>query len=65
MLSNISRTGDNQIMKIGQLIECNMRSIFLKNHAQNAVEKLVPVREITSQEKNVNISRRQRAFNIK
>ena len=51
-------------MKIGQLIECNM-SIFLKNHAQNAVEKLVPVREITSQEKNVNISRRQRAFNIK
>ena len=52
-------------MKIGQLIECNMRSIFLKNHAQNAVEKLVPVREITSQEKNVNISRRQRAVNIK
>ena len=65
MLSNISRTRDNQTMKIGQLIECNMRSIFLKNHAQNAVEKLVPAREITSQEKNVNISRRQRAFNIK
>ena len=52
-------------MKFGQLIECNMRSIFLKNHAQDAVEKLATVREITSQEKNVNISRAKTAFNIK
>ena len=27
-------------MKFGQLIECNMRNIFLKNHTQNIVEKL-------------------------
>ena len=29
-------------MKFGQLIEHNMRSIFLKNHMQNVVEKLFP-----------------------
>ena len=29
-------------MKFGQLIEYNIRNIFLKNHAQNMVEKLVP-----------------------
>ena len=29
-------------MKFGQLIEYNKRNIFLKNHAQNVVEKLVP-----------------------
>ena len=28
-------------MKFGQLIEYNMRRIFLENHTQNAVEKLV------------------------
>ena len=28
-------------MKFGQLIENKMRRIFLKNHAQNEVEKLV------------------------
>ena len=29
-------------MKFGQLIEYNMRNIFLENHTQNVVEKLVP-----------------------
>ena len=29
-------------MNFGQLIECNMRNIFLENHTQNVVEKLVP-----------------------
>ena len=30
-------------MKFGQLIECNMRNIFVQNnHTQNKVEKLVP-----------------------
>ena len=28
-------------MKFGQLIEYNMRNVFLENHTQNAVEKLV------------------------
>ena len=28
-------------MKFGQLIEYSMRNIFLKNHTQNVVEKLV------------------------
>ena len=30
ILSNISRTEDNQSMKFGQLIECNVRNIFLQ-----------------------------------
>ena len=30
MLLNISRSKDNQTMKFGQLIECNMRNIFLE-----------------------------------
>ena len=29
-------------MKLGQLIERNMRNIFLKSHTQSVVEKLVP-----------------------
>ena len=29
-------------MKFGRLIEYNMRNIFLENHTQNGVEKLVP-----------------------
>ena len=30
ILSNISRSNGNQIKKFGQLIECNIRNIFLK-----------------------------------
>ena len=30
-------------MKFGQLIEFNMKNIFLKNHAQNVVGKLLPL----------------------
>ena len=42
ILSNISRTKDNQTMKLGQLIKHTIRNIFLENHRQNVVEKLVP-----------------------
>ena len=31
-----------QAMKFGQVIEYNMRNIFLQNHTQNVVEKLFP-----------------------
>ena len=41
-IAKISRSIGNQTMKCGQLIEYNMRNIFLKNHTQNVVEKLVP-----------------------
>ena len=40
ILPNIARSKDNQIMKFGQLLEYNMRSIFL-NHTQNVAEKLI------------------------
>ena len=39
---NISRRKDNRTMKSGQILEYNMRNIFLKNHTRNVVEKLVP-----------------------
>ena len=42
ILPNISRSKGNQPMKFGQLIDYNMRNIFLENHAQNVVEKLIP-----------------------
>ena len=42
ILPNISKSKGNQKMKLGQLIEYNMRNNFLKNRKQNAVEKVVP-----------------------
>ena len=30
ILSNISRSKGNQTMKLGQLMECNMRNVFLE-----------------------------------
>ena len=40
ILPNIARSKDNQIMKFGQLLEYNIRNIFLKKHTQNVGEKL-------------------------
>ena len=40
ILSNISRSKSNQTMKFGELLEHNMRNIFLINHTQNMLEKL-------------------------
>ena len=42
MLPNTSKSKGNQTMKFGQLIDYNMRNIFLKNHTQNVVEKPFP-----------------------
>ena len=42
ILPNISRSKGNQAMKFGQLIEYNMRNIFVENHTQNVLEKLFP-----------------------
>ena len=43
ILPNILGSKGNQAMKFGQLIECNMRNIFVKkNHTQNVLEKLFP-----------------------
>ena len=47
---NISRNKGHQTIKFGQLIECNI--FFLKNHTQNAMEKLVPDPFIRSFYKN-------------
>ena len=40
ILPNISRRKGNQTMKLGLLIECNIKNIFLENHADNLMEKL-------------------------
>ena len=42
ILPYISRGKNNQTVRFGQLIEYNMRKIFLKNHTQNVMEKLIP-----------------------
>ena len=42
ILPNISRSKSNQTMKFAQLIEYNMKNIFVKNHTLNVVEELFP-----------------------
>ena len=42
MMPDISRSKQVETMKFGQLIEYNMKNIFLKNNKQNVLEKLVP-----------------------
>ena len=49
MLANILRSKGNHAMKFGQLIEDNMRNIFLKNHTQNVVKKLFPDSSLNNQ----------------
>ena len=45
ILPNISQSKDNQTMKLGQLIEYNMKHeiFFFRNHAENEAGRLVPV----------------------
>ena len=35
MLTNVSRSKDNQVMKYGQVIEHNMWKMILKDHEKN------------------------------
>ena len=49
ILPNISRCKGNQAMKFGQLIDYNMRNIFLKNDTQNMAEKVFPDSFLKSQ----------------
>ena len=41
-MPNISRSKNNQTMKFGQLIEYNMRKIFLKKLYTKYVEETIP-----------------------
>ena len=42
ILPNVSRSKSNLTIKFGQLVEYNMRNIFVENHTQNVLEKLFP-----------------------
>ena len=42
ILSNISRSKDNQTMKLSQLIEYNMMDIFYEKSNTKLVKKLLP-----------------------
>ena len=42
ILPNIPRSKDNQAMKSGQLIEHNMKNIFVEKSYTKSVEKLFP-----------------------
>ena len=40
---NISRRKGNQAMRLGQVIEYSIKILFLGNHVQNTVKKLISV----------------------
>ena len=42
ILTNISRSRDNQAMKFGQLMEYNMRKVFREKSYKTALEILLP-----------------------
>ena len=42
ILPNISRSKSNQTMKFGQLIECNMRNIFLEKSYTKCGGETIP-----------------------
>ena len=42
ILPNISRRRSNQTMKLDQVLECNMRNIFLQKSCRNGAGRLVP-----------------------
>ena len=41
ILPSISRSKDNETMKFGQLIEYNIRNIFVEKSYKNVLEKLL------------------------
>ena len=43
-MRNISRSKDNKIMKFGQLIECNMRNMFIEKSHTKCGEETSPRR---------------------
>ena len=49
ILPKISKSKDNQVIKFGQLIEYNIRNIFLTNYTQNVEVKLFPDSIVKSQ----------------
>ena len=53
-------------MTFGQLTECNKRSIFLKNNAENEIGRLVPDLFLFFRKtlNEIRASRRQLSFNI-
>ena len=42
ILPNISRSKDNQTVKLGQLTECNMKNILIENYRKKVEQKLIP-----------------------
>ena len=54
ILLNISRREGNQAIKLGQLIECNMRNIFLENPYTKCGGETLP--RLISEKSKLNIS---------
>ena len=42
IFTNISKSKSNQVMKFGQLIECNMKNIFLEKSYTKCDRKIIP-----------------------
>ena len=56
LLPNISRSKGNQTMKLGLLIEHDMRNVFLKNQTQNVIAKLASETRSLSKISELNLS---------
>ena len=56
LLPNISRSKGNQAMKLGLLIEHDMRTVFLKNQTQNVIAKLASETRSLSKISELNLS---------
>ena len=54
MLANISRSKDNQAMKLGQLIRHNMRKLFLEKLYTKCRKETIPI--LFSKKSKLNIS---------
>ena len=63
ILLSISRSKGNQAMKFVQLIEYNMRNIFLKkNHTQNAMKKLATELFLQYQKLSISLDQQCKMF---
>ena len=60
ILSNISRSKYNQTMKFGQLIEHNMRNIFLEKSLKNVLEKLILDPFLKSQKLSISLDQKSK-----
>ena len=64
ILTNISKSKGNQVVKFGQLIEHNMRNIFLEKSSTKCCGETIS-RSLSNKSKfNISLNQYSKAFNI-